>query len=216
MKEITVAKTAGYCFGVRRAVELALQAAEEQCVYTTGPLIHNRHAIARLAETGVITAASTDEIPNEAKAVIRAHGITPKELADLSDRGCTLVDATCPYVAKIHNIAAEESNKGRLIVIIGQADHPEVMGIAARAKDYVVVGTEKEVLDITEKYSETPISVVCQTTFDKEKYNQFVKIIKNTCNCIAIFDTICKATELRQNEARSRAGKSDVTIVIGR
>ena len=215
MKDITVAKTAGYCFGVRRAVELALKAAENQKVYTTGPLIHNRHTIAELAETGVISAASTDEIPFGAQAVIRAHGITPKELAELSARGCTLVDATCPYVAKIHNIAADESDKGRLLVIIGQADHPEVMGIAARAKEYVVVSTEKEVLEVSQKYPETPISVVCQTTFDAEKYNQFVKIIKNTCNCIAIFDTICKATELRQNEARSRAGKSDVTIVIG-
>jgi len=215
LKEITVAKTAGYCFGVRRAVDLALGASKNREVYTTGPLIHNRHAISKLAQAGVRTAESADEIPCGAQAVIRAHGIAPQERERLLSRGCALVDATCPYVAKIHAIAADESEKGRLLLIIGQADHPEVMGIAARAKDFAVVSTEEQVKEASEKYRETPLSVVCQTTFDIGKYNQFVKILKNTCNFIAIFDTICKATELRQNEARSRAGKSDVTIVIG-
>ncbi len=213
---ITLAKSAGYCFGVRRAVQLALDsAAEKSPVYADGALIHNRHAIEELRQHGVITAQSPEDIPAGARVLIRAHGVPPEELDALAARGCEILDATCPYVAKIHRIAQTESEKGNIVLIFGKHGHPEVVGIAARCRHPEIVETEEDLKIFLQKYADAPLSVVCQTTFRKEIYVKFVNIVKSTCQSVQIFDTICRATELRQSEAQSLAVRSDFAVVIG-
>ena len=213
---ITLAKRAGYCFGVRRAVQMAEEnAAPDNLLYAAGPLIHNRHVIDDLRKGGVITANNLEEIPAGARVIIRAHGVSPEDITYLEEKGCTILDATCPYVARIHKIAEEESAKGRAVLIFGKHGHPEVIGIAARCKTPLIAETEEDLNEILKNYADLPLSVVCQTTFQKEICLKFVNIVKNTCNSPQIFDTICVATELRQSEAHSLALRSDFAVVIG-
>ena len=141
---ITLAKHAGYCFGVRRAIQMALEnASPNRPLYAAGPLIHNRHVIADLAEHGVVTAERLDEIPDGATVIIRAHGVTPNDLKSLASRGCTILDATCPYVAKIHRIVTEDTREGRLVLIFGKRghlfrlDHPRHVGPHGPAAHHV-------------------------------------------------------------------------------
>ena len=203
---ITLAKRAGYCFGVRRAVQMAEDnAAPDNLLYAAGPLIHNRHVIEDLRKGGIITANSLEEIPDRARVIIRAHGVPPTDITYLKKKGCTILDATCPFVARIHKIVEEESEKGRAVLIFGKHGHPEVVGIAARCKTPLIAETEEDLKKILQKHANSPLSVVCQTTFQKEICLKFVNIVKNTCNSPQIFDTICVATELRQSEAHSLA-----------
>jgi 4-hydroxy-3-methylbut-2-enyl diphosphate reductase len=213
---ITLAKRAGYCFGVRRAVQMAEDnAAPDNLLYAAGPLIHNRHVIEDLRKGGIITANSLEEIPDGARVIIRAHGVPPTDITYLKKKGCTILDATCPFVARIHKIVEEESEKGRAVLIFGKHGHPEVVGIAARCKTPLIAETEEDLKEILQKHANSPLSVVCQTTFQKEICLKFVNIVKNTCNSPQIFDTICVATELRQSEAHSLALRSDFAVVIG-
>ena len=213
---ITLAKNAGYCFGVRRAVQMAEDnASPDKPLYSAGPLIHNRHVIEDLYQKGVITVDDLKEIPDGARVIVRAHGVPPDDIAFLKEKGCTILDATCPFVARIHRIVEEESQKGRAILIFGKHGHPEVLGIAARCKTPLIAETEEDLTAILKEWSNSPLSVVCQTTFQKEICLKFVNIVKNTCNLPQIFDTICNATELRQSEAHSLALRSDFAVVIG-
>lgn len=209
-------KNAGFCFGVRRAVNLALDAAKENgaALYSAGPLIHNADAVQDLEEKG-IRASSPEDIPDGSRVLVRAHGIPLVVERQLQERGCTMIDATCPYVAKIHKIVEKESVDNREILIIGKPSHPEVIGIASRCVHPHIAETAEQVSDFAEKYSHKPVSVVFQTTFLYENCVEYVKILKNTCNDLNIFDTICKATEQRQTEARSFATRSDLVVVIG-
>lgn len=213
---VTVAKTAGFCFGVRRAVELAFEKAKEYgAVCTAGPLIHNSAVLEQLEAAGARMLAEGETPAPGTPVVVRAHGLTVEELDRLRAAGALLIDATCPRVANIHRIVTEESEKGRLILIIGQAHHPEVMGIASRCRKAVIACTEEEIDTFITNNAERPVSVVCQTTFSIKNHDKFVKILKNACHDILFFDTICKATELRQSEAAVYASKSDGVIVIG-
>ncbi len=220
---VTVAKTAGFCFGVRRAVETAERACRQYgSIWALGDIIHNTHEVDRLEQMGVHKAESVDDIPAGVPVLIRAHGVPESVVQALEAKGCTVVDATCPFVGKIHRIAREESRGGRYILIIGSRNHPEVVGIQGWCGSSTVVETPEELeqllRDGTENgknLQEIPVSVVAQTTINRKIWDFCIKIIKKQCTNAKIFDTICNATDERQAEARLLAGKSDIMIVIG-
>lgn len=218
MSSITIAKTAGFCFGVERAIEIAEKtAAENGKAYTLGPLIHNNDAIERLEKSGVFV---TEDISEEkSPLIIRSHGAPRSVYEELTARGIKYVDATCPFVEKIHKIVAEESAKGTDVLIAGDRLHPEVVGILGHAYGKAMaVNSEDELLELlkTEKsFGENALIMVSQTTFDMVKWEKFKIIAKKHYTKVKIFDTICCATTNRQKEADSLARESDFMVVVG-
>ena len=215
---VTVAKTAGFCFGVRRAVDLAEQQARQGGkIYAYGEIIHNMHEIERLEKLGVRTAYTLEDIPDGARVLIRAHGVPRDVYTRLEDKHCTIFDATCPFVRKIHSIVNKESKNGQLVVILGSAGHPEVVGIQGWCGASVVLENEAQAGAFAEQpeMENKAISVVAQTTVNRSIWNISVGLLKKRCTNLKIFDTICKATDERQSEARLLAGASDQMIVIG-
>ena len=218
MKVIT-AKTAGFCFGVRRAVHMAEETAEKygSCA-CLGALIHNSDVVHALSEKGVRTVQSIDEIKNGEAVIIRSHGESHAVYEALERKNAVIVDATCPDVAKIHKLVLEESQKERLIMIIGQHRHPEVQAIKGWCHEGLVLESPEE----TEKYllehpeiGEKPVSIVSQTTAERRKFELSVKLIKKQCTNFKIFDTICNTTSKRQHEAAELAATCDGMVVIG-
>ncbi len=217
--EIRVAKTAGFCHGVRRAVRLAQQAAEDgaPCV-TLGQLIHNRDVGNMLAEKGIHEIASPEDAKEGVQVIIRSHGIGRAEYETLEQKGCGIIDATCPDVASIHKTVRAESEAGRKILIIGDHDHPEVRAIAGWCDWSYVAATPEEVekfLSQVTNVGEEAISVVSQTTGQRENFEICVNILKKECTNLKIFDTICFTTYNRQKEAAELSTQCDTMIVIG-
>ena len=220
---VTVAKTAGFCFGVQRAVDMAEKACQEYgCIWALGDIIHNAHEVGRLEKLGVHKAEDVTDIPDGVPVLIRAHGVPERIVQQLEQKGCRIVDATCPFVGKIHRIVREESEQGRRIIIIGSRNHPEVVGIQGWCGTSEVYETPEELRAALEKIGKNgenlqkiPVSVVAQTTINREIFDICGKIIKKQCTNAKIFGTICNATDERQAEARLLAGKSDIMIVIG-
>ena len=219
MSQVTVAKSAGFCFGVRRAVALAeKEAAQNQVIYSYGEIIHNTHEIKRLEALGVFTAERIEDIPDGSAVLIRAHGVAKAVYEAFEKKGCKIHDATCIFVSRIHRYVEEESAAGRRIIILGSRNHPEVLGIAGWCENALVYETSEQLLeelDASGLASDTPISVVGQTTLNRASWNISVKILKKRYTNCKIFDTICKATDERQKEARSLAGRSNCMVVIG-
>ena len=211
---LIVAESAGFCFGVGRAVQMAEEASTDTPIYTLGKLVHNERVTRDLEERKVFVINSPEEAPEGATVLIRAHGVTPACYGELEARGCRVVDATCPCVANIHKIVREHSLAGDTVVIVGEASHPEVVGIAAEGENVRVIamGDEAAVREIP---PEKPVIVCQQTTADREKWISFSKIFKKYCTNVKIFDTICFATEKRQKEAAEIAAGTDAMIVIG-
>lgn len=220
---VTVAKTAGFCFGVQRAVDMAEKACQEYgCIWALGDIIHNAHEVGRLEKLGVHKAEDVADIPDGVPVLIRAHGVPERVVQQLEQKGCCIVDATCPFVGKIHRIVREESEQGRRIIVIGSRNHPEVVGIQGWCGTSEVYETPEELRAALEKIGKNgenlqkiPVSVVAQTTINREIFDICGKIIKKQCTNAKIFGTICNATDERQAEARLLAGKSDIMIVIG-
>ena len=218
--EIILAKTAGFCFGVKRAVETVYkQLAEnkEGKIYTYGPIIHNEEVIKDMESKGIIVLRTEEELKQikDGTVIIRSHGV-PRHICDyLEEKQISYVDATCPFVKKIHKIVKEESAKGSYIVIVGNGSHPEVEGIKGWAGSSATVISDAE---DAEKFSAPPgkrVCVVAQTTYNYNKFKELVEIISEKGYDIIVLNTICNATEVRQTEARKVAQCSDVMIVIG-
>ncbi len=216
---ITVAKSAGFCFGVNRAVELVEQEAKAgKQVYTLGPIIHNRHAVAHFEQMGVKVAQMPEEIPEGSTVIIRSHGISRSMYERLQGRNVEVVDATCPFVKRIHDIVSKEENNGYLPVIIGTRSHPEVEGIAGWCKDCRIFETPEELQTWVEKgeiSSDLPICMVSQTTSTESLWKICGKIAKKQFTNLKIFDTICKATESRQSEAANLSSICQAMVVVG-
>ena len=219
MHEIIVAKTAGFCFGVNRAIKLTEELADAgKRVCTLGPIIHNNQMVAMLEEKGVRTAENENDRKENEIMVIRSHGVTPDILA-VAEKNGEVVDATCPYVSNIHKIVQKAYEEQSEIIIVGDKNHPEVIGISGwcNNKCYIVSGDEelKKLLEKDDYFSKKKITAVAQTTFNAEEWRKCQKTFKKVCTNSIIFDTICKATSLRQQEASELAKKCDAMIVIG-
>ena len=220
---VTVAKTAGFCFGVQRAVDMAEKACQEYgCIWALGDIIHNAHEVGRLEKLGVHKAEDVADIPDGVPVLIRAHGVPERVVQQLEQKGCRIVDATCPFVGKIHRIVREESEQGRRIIVIGSRNHPEVVGIQGWCGTSEVYETPEELRAALEKIGKNgenlqkiPVSVVAQTTINREIFDICGKIIKKQCTNAKLFDTICNATQRRQSEAAELAARVDVMVVVG-
>ena len=216
--EIILAKTAGFCFGVDRAVRMTEQlAAGGHKVATLGPLIHNPQCVAALEAQGVITANSPADVPPGYEVVIRSHGVGEDVYAELTQRGLSVQDATCPFVTKIHRIAQKAGQEGALLLIAGDKNHPEVQGIVGHAHGEVFVFADLAELKAfsTPENCTKPVFVVAQTTFEVTKWLESTKFIKKVYTSPQIFDTICNATWARQQEAEELARRCDLVVVIG-
>lgn len=211
--QITVVKSAGFCFGVQKAVSGVYDLLEKgEKLAILGELIHNPTVNADLKARGVLTVESPEDCPKGVSLVIRTHGVS-RRVQDAADAlGLHIIDLTCPFVKKIHNIVAEQSAQGRQILIIGDEKHPEVRGIMGWCADTPEVISSVEE---AQQYASSNVSVVCQTTFNQSNYENIVTILKKNCNDIYFFDTICNATQVRQEEAAEISAKSDIMFVIG-
>lgn len=223
--EVKVAKTAGFCFGVQRAVDKVYELIGScpDRLFTLGPIIHNEEVVNDLEKKGVRVASEDDlrTLPEGSTVVIRSHGVGKEVYDHLEEYGLSYVDVTCPFVLKIHRIVEKESRAGAHIVIIGDPDHPEVVGICGWCMGpYTVIRTEQDALDFVFPIDKN-ICIVSQTTFNYNKFKDLVEILSkkrydNTVlNILNILNTICNATEERQKEAQSIAGEVDTMLVIG-
>lgn len=217
--EIKLAQSAGFCFGVKRAVELVEQAARQgKKTVTLGPIIHNRHVVERFERMGVKAVDTPQEVEAGSTVIIRSHGVSQAVYDALETSGAEIVDATCPFVKRIHKLVARATEQGRQVIIIGTRTHPEVLAIAGWCRNPLIFESPVELqnwLDADEKNRNLPITMVAQTTSTKFLWNFCNKIAKKLCTNFEKFDTICEATENRQEEAMLLAGQCDAMIVVG-
>ena len=216
--EVLLARTAGFCFGVKRAIDMVYDQVEKGNVYTYGPIIHNEEVIKDLESKGVRIIHSIDDfdqIQGDGIVVIRSHGVEKSIYDKVKEKNMELVDATCPFVKKIHNIVNQDSKDGRKIIIIGDITHPEVQGIMGWCNGEPVVVDSVESAEKLSFGADESISVVSQTTFNHKKFNSIVEIFEKKGYNTIVYNTICNATEERQKEAAFIAKQVDAMIVIG-
>ncbi|MFR4350830.1 MAG: 4-hydroxy-3-methylbut-2-enyl diphosphate reductase [Roseburia sp.] len=240
---LITAESAGFCFGVKRAVDQVYEQLEKResdvsrlPIYTLGPIIHNEEVVHDLQERGVIVAESVEELwgypKGEGTVIVRAHGVEKGTYEAIQNMGFTMIDATCPFVLKIHRLVEQHSRDGCQIVIVGNENHPEVRGIKSwsSAERTLVIETPEDArlaADDLERYfadrqegapsveQEKKVCIVSQTTFNYNKFQELVEIIEEKGYDIIVLNTICNATEERQTEAKVIAGQVDAMIVIG-
>lgn len=212
---ITIAETAGFCYGVKRAVDEAYKlAAEEGKFATLGELIHNSFVVADLENKGIKAYERVEDIPKDTTVILRTHGVSADVIGEIEKRGMEYRDLTCPFVAKIHKIVKKHYEEGYKIVIIGDENHPEVKGINGWCNNeaFITYSTEQNFDGI---FNDNKVCVVAQTTINRKIFGQIVQNIKKTCQDPLIFDTICSATRDRQSEAEELAEHADVMLVVG-
>ena len=219
MRSVILAESAGFCYGVERAVELAKKTAGETggC-WMLGDLIHNAHVVEELARRGIRKTEEPGSLGPGDTVVIRSHGELKSVLDDLESRGVRCVNATCPNVCRIQKLVAQAEAEGRQPIIIGEPNHPEVKGLASWCRHPLVFDGPEAVkmwLDADPENRETPVTVVAQTTCIRELFETSWNFLKKECTNAKIFDTICNATHKRQSEAAEIAGKVDVMVVVG-
>ncbi len=207
--KVVLAKNSGFCFGVKRAIELALKTKEK--VYTLGPLIHNPQVIAQLEQKGIVAIDSIDDI-ERGKIIIRAHGISRSVITRAKKKELLVIDATCPFVKNVQQIAESLSRDGYQVVIIGEANHPEVIGIADRVRNPIIIEDVSEVSGIGQFEK---IGVVAQTTQSVENYKKMIHELRKHSKKIKISNTICNATKKNQNAAKELAKNVNLMIVVG-
>ena len=216
--EIRIAREAGFCYGVKRAVEIAEREAAAGNCWCLGDLIHNRRETGRLEALGLKKAAGTEEIPDGATVMIRSHGEPDSVFQRLKDKGCRIVDATCPNVARIHKLVQEAAQRGRTPIVFGDAKHPEVQGICGSAPGVLVFRDSQELEEWLRERPlppETPVTVVFQTTEVRERVKKCDEILKKVYTNHELFDTICDATFSRQKAAVELAAICDAMLVVG-
>lgn len=212
--KIILAESAGFCFGVKRATSMAFEAAEHyHQICSLGPIIHSPQLVEKLEEKGVRVIEKVEDIP-EGAVIIRSHGVTSEELDGILAREMKIVDATCPFVKKAQDHAALLSREGYLVILVGEAEHPEVQGIVSYARngEVYVVADRRQAEGLPRK---SRIGVVAQTTQSFENLRQVVEVCLEKSKELRVFNTICSATTVRQNEARNIARQVGMMLVIG-
>lgn len=216
--EVRIADNAGFCFGVKRAMKMAwdeLENKSENNIYSLGPLIHNKQAVDRYKEKGLVEMDNLESIPSESKLIIRSHGVAEKVYTESKAKNMEIVDTTCPFVKKIHDIVKDFSHRGYKIIIVGNANHPEIIGINGWCNnEAIVINKLEEIDDIT--FDPTQIyCVVSQTTANLESFDKIVDKLKTKINNLTVKNTICFATKERQISAIDLAREVDCMVVIG-
>lgn len=225
--EIRLVAGAGFCFGVKRAVDTVYEQLQTgKTIYTYGPIVHNEEVVKELAELGVRVIENRQELerlpdlrsladPRAGTVIIRAHGV-PREVQQcMEQKGWEVIDATCPFVKRIHRTVEKKSGQGDHILVVGNPDHPEIQGIVGWCNGPVDV---IETVEEAEKYvppEGKKLTVVAQTTFNYNKFQTIVEILKKKGYNVSIVNTICNATEDRQRDTREVAANADAMIVIG-
>ncbi len=217
--EVILAKSRGFCFGVKRAVETVYEQAEKSGgdIYTYGEVVHNEMVVADLQKKGVKVLEDREALKavTSGTVIIRAHGVAKEVYDQIGEQGLTLIDATCPFVKRIHKIVEKESAEGKQIVVIGNPRHPEVEGIVGWCLDgATVIETVEEAENFVPK-PEKEVCIVSQTTFNYNKFQYIVEIFQKKGYNVTVANTICNATEERQKEAQEIAASVDAMIVIG-
>ncbi|SCY51849.1 4-hydroxy-3-methylbut-2-enyl diphosphate reductase [Lachnospiraceae bacterium XBB2008] len=218
--EVITARSAGFCFGVKLAVDTVYELSEsDKKIYTFGPIIHNESVVNDLKERGVDIVNDLEELknldPKDTVIVIRSHGVSEGVYNTISDLGFEIVDTTCPFVKRIHDAVLEASENGGEILILGSADHPEVEGIMGWCHGPVQIIENVEAARSYKPLSDRQITLVSQTTFNHKKFEDIVEILISSEYNVNVMNTICNATLTRQNEAEDLASRADVMIVIG-
>ncbi len=218
--EVRLAKSAGFCFGVKKAMEKVYEQIENpkgKKIYTYGPIIHNEEVVKELAAKGVEVIDSLEELEKKEKGIliIRSHGVAREVQDKMTAAGFTVVDATCPFVKRIHRIVEKETAMGHRVVIVGNPVHPEVEGIKGWCKDNVNIVENVQEAELLEIGEDTEICIVSQTTFNYNKFKDIVEIFEKKGYDINVVNTICNATQERQTEAGEIASQADAMIVIG-
>ena len=218
--KVIKAKTAGFCFGVKRAVDTVYEQVEKcggRQIYTYGPIIHNEEVVKDMERKGVTVLRSEEELDalEDGIVIIRSHGVEKRIYDKLNAKGIGIVDATCPFVKKIHDIVSEQSAQGKYIVIIGNPEHPEVRGIRGWAGERACVIQNSDDAENFSPDKNEKICIVSQTTFNYNKFKDLVEIISEKSYYVSVLNTICNATKERQSEAESIAETVDAMIVIG-
>ncbi|MCM1132779.1 MAG: bifunctional 4-hydroxy-3-methylbut-2-enyl diphosphate reductase/30S ribosomal protein S1 [Ruminococcus flavefaciens] len=220
MNKVTVAKSAGFCFGVDRAVKMVYNELEKNTrVATLGPIIHNQDVVNDMKARGARVVESVDELFPDETVVIRSHGVSRDIYTQIAGKGNRMLDATCPFVSKIHKIVAGKTRDGYMIFIAGDVNHPEVQGIIGHCEqNYVVFKDSFELKDVFEKnpdFFQKKLAFVAQTTYNIIEWEECLKVIPDNAPDIVIFDTICNATDTRQSDAAELAKSSDIMLVVG-
>nr|WP_314278032.1 4-hydroxy-3-methylbut-2-enyl diphosphate reductase [uncultured Peptostreptococcus sp.] len=229
MKKIMIADNAGFCFGVKRAMNMAwneLDMNQESSIYALGPLIHNKQAVARYEEKGMVTVDTITDIENieknkqvsaknNKKMIIRSHGVSKVIYDEAKEKNIPIVDTTCPFVRKIHYLANKCYEEGKQLIVIGDKYHPEVIGINGWSNHSAII--YKNIDDIKNISFDADINyfVVAQTTMNEKEFDQIIDYMKSLSINLEVENTICSATRVRQDSARALANKVDLMIVIG-
>lgn len=217
---VELAESAGFCFGVKRAIDSVYTLAEKSTgpVCTLGPIIHNEQVVKDLEKRGVSVVSDVGELSGDGKdtLVIRSHGVAKSVIDELEKKHIRYEDATCPFVKKIHTTVSEYSSKGYAVIIIGTATHPEVQGILGWTDGTgIVIETPQEAEAFTLDNVDKKLCIVAQTTFNYKKFQELVEILSKKGYDILAVNTICNATSTRQQEAEKLAARSDAMLVIG-
>jgi len=213
--KVLLAKSAGFCFGVKRATKMAFESAgDHDRICSLGPIIHSPQMVKKLEELGVEVVREVEGVPEGAAVIVRSHGITYEELSALTGAGLEVIDATCPFVKNAQNYAAQLSKEGYTVLIVGEKEHPEVQGILSFAQEgEVMVVADLEQAEALPRRRR--IGIVAQTTQSLSNLQQIVDICLEKSYELRVFNTICDATKVRQDEARDLARQSDVVLVLG-
>jgi 4-hydroxy-3-methylbut-2-enyl diphosphate reductase len=213
--KIFLAEYAGFCFGVKRAINLAIETAKNTKgkVYTYGPIIHNQEVVSKFEKQGIISVDDISKIEEGSSIIIRTHGVSPDKIQEFKKRNFNIIDATCPFVKKAQKFVEQLVNEGYQVVIIGESDHPEVKGICGFAGNNAIVVKDVEEVEKIPKFQK--IGVVVQTTQSMENFKNVVSCLLEKALEFKIFNTICDATKKRQDSILKLAKEVDIMIILG-